>query len=130
MPLETVAPAPQITWPYKVQYPGGWANRRSRETFRDWADVNRIVSIPGAGNTTNGPNAVTSLGQGESSATAGDLFDLLDGVACSNTTTAPRCAGWSFPWWAPVFDGSLLPSGFRVPEGGVVGVIDVSLRLG
>ena len=127
-----IVAAPQVTWPYRVSYPGGFATRRSRETFRDWADANRLGQSPGGASAANanGPNAVTSAGQAESGATASDIFDILDGVPCSNTMTAPRGVGWSFPWWAPVFDGTLLPAGFRTPEGGVVGVLDVLFRTG
>lgn len=127
-----IAPAPQISWPYRVSYPGGFANRRSRETFRDWADANRVIQNPGGASQANagGPNGVTSAGQAETGATGSDVFDILDGVPCSSTVTAPRGAGWSFPWWAPVMDGTLLPAGFRAPEGGVVGVLDVLFRVG
>ena len=127
-----IVAAPQVTWPYRVSYPGGFANRRSRETFRDWGDPNRITQSPGGASQANvgGPGCVTAAGQSETGATGSDIFDLLDGVTCSNTVTAPRGVGWSFPWWAPIFDGSLLPAGFRVPEGSAVGVLDVSVRMG
>lgn len=132
MPVTSIVPAPSATWPYRVQYPGPFNNRRSRETFRAWADENRLSQSPSgsSGVNVNGPNGITAIGQAESGATGSDIFDLLDGVTCSNTVTAPRGVGWTFPWWTPVFDGTLLPNGYRIPEGGVVGVLDVSLRTG
>lgn len=131
MPQVLAVPSPQVEWPYRVQYPGPFANRRSRETFREFADVNRVLQVPGPASaaSANGPNNVTSAGQAETGATGSDLYDILDGVPCSRSVTAPRGIGWSFPWWAARFDGTLLPSGFRTPEGAVVGVLDAYFRV-
>jgi len=115
-PLETVAPAPTIEYPYRVTSPGGFANRRSVENSRTFNDQPRLGGLS-TGNATGS-------GGGETGGTGADFFDVRDGVTCVWTTTSPRATGWSFPWWTPYFDATGLPAGTRIPEGAVVAIID------
>jgi len=119
-----IVPAPVIPWPYRVSYPGPFAQRATRETFRAGNDFNRLATTNGKADAAGGPNDVQGIGQAEAGATGNDLFDCRDGVMCSRTTTAPRSVGWTFPWWAARFDATALPPGLRIPDGGVVAVID------
>lgn len=128
MPQSTVVSAPTIEWPYRVQYPGPFTNRRTRENFRSVNDPQRLSTVNGQAQAGVGPNDVSSIGQAESGATAGDFFRNVDGVPCSFTSIGPRGFGWSFPWWACRFDATAIPGGVRVPEGGVVAVIDAYFR--
>jgi len=129
MPSTVILPAPLITWPYRVSYPGPFTNRVTRENFRNPNDFNRIATVNGGkADSATGPNDVQAIGKAESGSTGGDFFDCRAGVMCSRTDTAPRSYGWTFPWWAPRFDATLLPPGLRIPEGGVVAVIDAFLN--
>lgn len=128
MPSSTALPRPAVEWPYRVTYPGSFTNRRSRENFRSPNDPQRIAYPAGQPAVTTGPNDVSTLGQSETGATAGDFFRNIDGVVCSFTTVGPRGWAWTFPWWQSRFDATAVPAGVTMPEGCVVAVIDCYWR--
>jgi len=131
MAIDTALPAPAISWIYRVQYPGPYGNRRTRENFRSPADQARVVGVGAKLGGSNPVEAdVTAVGQGDQSSTGGDLYDIKNGVPCSRMTTGPDAFGWSVPWWTPVLDGSLLDAGWRPPEGAAVAVIDADYYWG
>lgn len=120
MPISFPLNPPPITWPYRVQFPGGDDTNRDRNNFQDPIDANRVAQV-GAGD-------VGAAGRAQSGSTGADFYTVRDGVPCMSTTTSPRDWFWSFSWWTPVLDGTALPTDFRQREGALVAVLDAYYR--